>query len=43
MDANLNALEKEDLIKLILDALKRIKRLEAELLRLTKRVQVLEP
>lgn len=42
MDKNLKGLEKEDLIKLVIELMKRIKKIEAELLKTIKRVQVLE-
>jgi hypothetical protein len=36
---NLNGLEKDDLIKIILDLIKRVNALEAEVLRLRKLIQ----
>lgn len=42
-DPNLNSVERDNILKQLLDAIKRIRTLEKEVLRLQKRVQVLEP
>lgn len=42
-DPNLNSVEKDNILKQLVEALKRIRTLEKELLKLQKRVQVLEP
>lgn len=43
MDKNLNSVQKENLIKLVIDLTKEVEQLKREVLKITKRVQVLEP
>lgn len=43
LDKNLNSVEKDNILRTLMNIVKRIEVLEKELLKLQKRVQVLEP
>jgi len=42
MIGDLNSIERDSILKLLLELIKRLEKLEAEVLRLAKRIQVLE-